>query len=782
MTSRSSLRIGCWNVAFALYALCASAQSPSDSAPPTTPVAAPAPLPPGAGPVLLSATVSGGASLGAYHSGYLYYLLSTLRQSPEVADVRALTGASSGGIDAFIGALASCGVGLSANPTESHFYRLWHDTDLSKLYRPEEVTGVAMFSREAFGPQTEALHRLWNAGLPSSCDVLLGVTATRVGTHEMLLGDGSVRLPKNEFKFALRIQGQGPGKLPVVTNYVDSHHRLPQALLALGPDPRTHFDRISEVLYASAAFPIAFAPVELAYCMTDAYSPTLLDCDRASAQRALFVDGGIMDLQPLRLASTLLRSGLERKASGELSVRQRPDRTLQGVPPRTLFVYVDSDSVDYPMRALANQSPVPDDAFGLMGQLFGEFVATSRAKEHMVLLEEEPEVAQAVRVARSYYPTIGGHLMKFFGFVDEGFRDFDFYLGMYSARRDLEQRVDLGLPEGWRNGERARIEGPDDQPSVGFEKLACMRAYFDDRPELAHHCAGEAMANFRILVQVALDRIYTHCQRLRDPGIAAPTTTHAHCLAALAGKSPPQVAGVHYAGPGSAPAEPDEADFDHTLRLLGGYGYRFDGLGLSASESMNVRRALRDRFDEVLQRFAAAQPSHGLYVKLATHFLVQYLAYVPRAHELRVLLGHGLELGYSFRVPALGWEWLRPAVMLQFDGVNSLLSSRANYFTFLPQLGFEVEPIGLNSVQTQLRFGFRGGYLLASSNGVNACPPTDVRGSAPCSSYMLGGYVSLTLFELLRVQLNGDVYPDAAGEAGTAWSITPALGAEFWPF
>jgi len=428
-----------------------------------------------------------------------------------VAAVRAFTGTSSGSIDAFIGALASCGAGLTPNPTDSDFYRLWHGIDLTGLYRPKEVTGIAMFSRKAFGPHTDALHALWNAGLPASCDLLLGVTATRIGTHEMLLGDGSVRLPQTEFKFALRIQGQGPGKLPVVTNYVDSQHRLPQALLALGPDPRTHFDRISEILYASAAFPIAFAPVELGYCMTDAYSPTLSDCDPASAQRALFVDGGIMDLQPLRLASMLLRSGLERKPSGELSVRQRPDRTLVGVPPRTLFVYVDSDSVDYPLRALANQSPVPDDALGLMEQLFGEFVATSRAKEHMVLLEEEPEVAQAVRVARSYYPTIGGHLMKFFGFVDEGFRDFDFYLGMYSARRDLEQRVDLGLPEGWRNGERTRIEGPADQPSVGFEKLACMRAYFDARPELAHHCAGKAMANFRILVQVALDRIYTHC-------------------------------------------------------------------------------------------------------------------------------------------------------------------------------------------------------------------------------------------------------------------------------
>jgi hypothetical protein len=120
--------------------------------------------------------------------------------------------------------------------------------------------------------------------------------------------------------------------------------------------------------------------------------------------------------------------------------------------------------------------------------------------------------------------------------------------------------------------------------------------------------------------------------------------------------------------------------------------------------------------------------------------------------------------------------------MLQFDGVNSLISSRANYFAFLPQLGLEIEPVGWNNATTQLRFGVRGGYLLASSNGLNKCPPTAVRGSAPCSSYMLGGYVSLTLFELLRVQLNGDVYPDAAGEAGTAWAITPALGAEFWPF
>ena len=111
---------------------------------------------------------------------------------------------------------------------------------------------------------------------------------------------------------------------------------MPQLLLPLSPDPdadwQDDLERLLEVILASGAFPYAFPPVRLGYCLYSAAQGPVTSRCHASEHADLFIDGGVFDNVPLRLASALTE------------IRARPVE-------RTLFVYLDPDLRAYPLPA-----------------------------------------------------------------------------------------------------------------------------------------------------------------------------------------------------------------------------------------------------------------------------------------------------------------------------------------------------------------------------------------------------------------------------------------------
>src|SRR5262245_59032909 len=159
----------------------ARAQDPAVA--PVPDAAQPQPLPPSApqpsAPHLLSFTVSGGVSLGSYEAGTLYFLTESIKRSQGEYELKIATGASAGSANALIALIDSCRPQV-ADPTYSLGYQTWLPVGIAQLFVPERVTPISVLNR---GPLVGAMERLAERvraeGLPTSCDLVFGVSVTR---------------------------------------------------------------------------------------------------------------------------------------------------------------------------------------------------------------------------------------------------------------------------------------------------------------------------------------------------------------------------------------------------------------------------------------------------------------------------------------------------------------------------------------------------------------------------------------------------------------------------
>src|SRR5262249_39198798 len=159
-----------------------------------------------------------------------------------------------------------------------------------------------------------------------------------------------------------------------------------------------NIDPIRDLLFASAAFPIAFAPQHLAYCLSEPPAaegpfpaPT---CPRPDHDDD-FIDGGVFDNKPLGLAVRLATLGLRRNGGGQLGWRDPATGTSDdpGLPRGAIrYVYLDPDNTAYPNPIL----PTHGGGFGpklllqTVARLAEAFVSTSRGKELYTLAQTNP--------------------------------------------------------------------------------------------------------------------------------------------------------------------------------------------------------------------------------------------------------------------------------------------------------------------------------------------------------------------------------------------------------
>ncbi|HEU4533513.1 MAG TPA: patatin-like phospholipase family protein, partial [Polyangiaceae bacterium] len=213
-------------------------------------------------------TISGGVSLGSYEAGFLYYALETAKRNPELFDLRLATGASAGSINALLSVMSACS-GLDETPSESLFYSTWVSVGFRELFVPADATALGVFSRRHLGRRVARIEERWKQGLSETCDVVLGVSATRVEPKGGAQAHNPLSPARVEERFALRVRGRGAGREPGLTNYVDPAYQFGQPMLPEGADRQVAFAALRELLYASSAFPIAFPPVNLAHCVSD---------------------------------------------------------------------------------------------------------------------------------------------------------------------------------------------------------------------------------------------------------------------------------------------------------------------------------------------------------------------------------------------------------------------------------------------------------------------------------------------------------------------------------
>jgi hypothetical protein len=706
-------------------------------------------------PVPLALTISGGGTKGSYMGGHLYYMGQMARLSGRFQP-RVFTGASAGAVNSIVGMLAACGP-PQPDPTRSLYWDAWTSIGIHELFVPEKTTAAGMLTTDAYRSILAKMRGLWEAGLPTSCDIVLGVVITRVNARNVVLAPGFPPLPLSREIVLVRVTGQGPGRPPLARNWVDSARATGQLLLPLDGTHAKPFDALQQLVLASSAFPFGFSPVSLRHCVRGAGTLADSSCTPNEADAGLFMDGGIFDNQPLGPAVDAMRT---------FRIAPHDDGHFYFLDPRVRAYPAAVDAVD-------THDPEPHDVVRLIGSMVA-LVSSTEARELIGVFEHQPWLRDRLLLARTYFPPISG---TFTGVLDRGFREFDFYLGMYNAARSVrEHPLGAGVPE------LDAIVLADGDPDLrdAWRPYHCLRAVLDGVGEPTA-CDGESLTDFRILLQFTLDRLTEECRRAAQSGGAdakQQAAAHRQCRAAMEGVAAPRVAGVRVIADAEKVQRAGESELDYQLRLLGRYGFRFRDLGLEPHEAHKARDRVLRLVSRMLHQFSAVQPRVARPMDLLMRIGVDvHIGYLPPVHTIHFTIGQGIELGYSGAIDDRGWRWLRFGAALGFDGASTYLSPSDDFIAVIPKAGLEFEVSG--KPDRQIRLGARLGYQLSSGDDFTR-GPCDYANEAnrPCSRLVTEAYAAASIFGFLRVQVAGVFEPGSGAGQSDYWALRPTVGVQ----
>jgi hypothetical protein len=706
-------------------------------------------------------TVSGGVTLGNHEAGYVYTLVEGLKRSGS-AVVPITTGASAGSVNGFLAAVQGCRAPQD-DPTETLFWKSWVPLGIEDGIDEDAATRVSLFTKDSLLTELEALDGIWAEGLDASCDVAVVIPVTRLEPVPVRLNQ-DLALPRQTFRFVLRVKGNGLGVAPTLSNLVDTRAAVPQLLLPLDGQGEHDLDLARDVMSASAAFPVAFAPINLSYCVADMDGENPAQCDTPT-HTARFVDGGMFDNIPLRAAHRMTNSGLFR--SEDAPTWDTGVKRWGSVQ----HIYIDPVIRGYTERI---DSLEGDDTLYLldfMGLLSGGFIAQARSAELYALAEERPDVMENTFVAYNRYPQASGFVANFVGAFEQDFRAFDFYVGMYDALRDLDR---LGTPEA--------IEGLAAlEPLLetdAWAPTACLLSWYETGHEdLRAACDGEDLLGFRILTQISLDRVYGEC---RDQDLTeVDRYGHHHCSLAARGQLPPRLFDSPYIDPAGALRGLDEDPFPHFLRLLGAYGFPLTDLGLPANRSNRAPTAMADALMPAVKAMSKRQSdlaSKRLLLTVARQGLAYTFAPPSDPAFGYATTGTLLEVGASVR-PSRRVPWLRINTAIQADGLLSLFIEDRESFNLGAAIGPEIDFLASRPAPARptlaLRLGAQGS--VADNFGMSGCPVDDA-GARDCTHVEVQLVGAISLIELLRLQAEVDWIP---GLPSDVLPVDVHLGAGF---
>jgi hypothetical protein len=726
--------------------------------------------------------VSGGVSLGAFEAGVMYFLTEAIKRSRGEADLRIATGASAGSANALISLMDSC-VPPADDPTQSLGFKMWIPVGISQLFQPRKVTATSVLTRTPLKRAMEGVAKRWREGLRVDCDVVLGVSVTRKVPQFAELTKQyrgpAVQVPRSEERFVVRIQGRGPGRVPLLTNYVDPEAGLGQPILPLSAaeddaSQTRNFDRLLDLLYASAAFPLAFAPYPLPHCETD---PVLarktggregLTCDHPHTD--LFIDGGVFDNSPLRVNYREVKRALRTDEQGRVRWLAYSD-PRDGTPPPVRFAFIDPAASAYPALDEVEKQSAPVSALSATIELATNFIETSRRRELLALLEEATDtvkLSESMQLTQNQLPTISSQLGAFFGFFERDFRELDFQLGMYDGLVSVRRVLMIRHPDQDAEARLAEVFPVLQRPMradlpAGWRPFACLLSQVESRyADHAAACDGAELRNFRILLQVTLDRLHTACAR--TPEAELPPQASPLCFAAARGRPRVAVRGV-------SPIEPErwkriaaEQDFHYTLRLLREYEFQYRDLGLSTAQAkygpVKIRRTLLSMADELADK----QPTviSEALIAAAGRAGANTVMYEPPRNWLYLTAGTAGEVGASLLPFSWNESWARLNLALQISHWETIATPKRFTLAITPLVGPEFQLLFLSTTALQTMLGARVGYQAGWPDraGIKGCGNERVTSDARlCSQLVLQGYVAAALIERLRAQLVLEFFP-----------------------
>jgi len=355
--------------------------------------------------VKASLVISGGVSLGAYEAGYNWALINMLKREKAVSEVvdpelRSVAGASAGSINALLSAMYWCqedSVPLKNSVEDNLFYETWVHLGIEDLViRGEDPQNQSsLFTQDGLRKKgTKIIEHLNQPIYKKNCEVPLGVAVTKA--TPIVEEVSGLKVKNQNFSVPLTFReknGQG---------IVENKAMPPSTAFYISiPGIEKDNNKLINLLLASGAFPAAFQQIELDYNY------------KGKNYSHNFVDGGLYDNVPLDLAIALDDSS-------------------------EYFFFMDPSNMRKEPKQVENKEEKDKLPIGFITPnllpLFSSFDIMQSMKLYDAINKNFRGDSDKTLILSSRYHPIAGKFLGHFGaFLDNNFRVYDYYVGVYDA-------------------------------------------------------------------------------------------------------------------------------------------------------------------------------------------------------------------------------------------------------------------------------------------------------------------------------------------------------------
>jgi len=366
----------------------------------------------------VSLVISGGVSLGAYEAGYNWALIRMLNkvkaESPLVdPELRSIAGASAGSLNSLFSAMYWCqkdSIPLKNTVDDNLFYETWVNVGIEDLvikgHDPDNKS--TLFTTRGYEKKGEKIiEHLKQPIFKKNCEVPLGVAVTKV--TPIVETVSGIKMKNQNFSVPLTFKeknGQGIVENKVLPPSTDFYISIP----GIEKDS----NKVIKLLLASAAFPGAFPQVKLDYRY------------KGKNYSHYFIDGGLYNNVPLDLAIAL---------NNKSSIFFFMDPSNM----RKETIEEDEDKEE--------EMPVGFFTTNLM-PVFSSFGIMQSMKLYDAINKNfRGDTDKKLVLSSRYHPLTGKYFRHFGAFLDQNFRVYDYYVGVYDAIYHLAAGFKRNFPQ-----------------------------------------------------------------------------------------------------------------------------------------------------------------------------------------------------------------------------------------------------------------------------------------------------------------------------------------------
>ena len=363
-------------------------------------------------PIDFSMVISGGVSLGAYEAGYNWAMIKMLSEikskNPHIdPQLKSVAGASAGSINALLSAVYWCqkeSIPYENSVEDNLFYETWVHLGIEDLMIEGEDPDnkSTLFTRKALRDKARKImdhisKPIYNEG----CEVPMGFAVTKV--TPIIEEFQGIKIKNQTFSVPLTFKISN-GKAKIVNQEMPPSTAFYLSIPGIEKD----YAKVTDVLFASSAFPGAFQQVKLRYGY------------KGKIYSQYFIDGGAYNNVPLQLATELNPDAKLFIFMDPGNMRKQPKvkETLVEEEPPVGFI-------------TSNLSPLSSTV-----EIFQQMHLYNAINQYF---RNNPE--RKLVLSSRFHPLTAGYLDHFGAFLDLNFRLYDYHVGVYDAIYHLAKRL-----------------------------------------------------------------------------------------------------------------------------------------------------------------------------------------------------------------------------------------------------------------------------------------------------------------------------------------------------